>query len=417
MLVYFRISQICGAPSHEYSKSKRAVSVDISPCNGPSRHPDLINLNGYENLETDHVWCFQIDDHKVQSLNIALYETKPEKIQMARLNLPLLWFPIGLQVNESFPMRPAVLGVPAMMALLDVQISEKSIAPFSAGLGSLLITPAWRPQQKFPINPIQNRSDGSLPKRILRPSLSVGNDQITLQKVNESHQNLSILSDQNHSHNNDKNDHNNDDDSDYSIQMDLTPSDEEDITDKIHQENYSDSYSSDNEDEKENESLHNHNEPNKCQKQLNSIPVGSTSQNQTFSPEEQSYSHHHRHYRKKRHHHHKGEKHIHNNRHRITQQLNPHNRKAQPGHIGAYRSMDLPITMFPPISLQQSSNLKRDNQKFRATMDPFQSQHYVDTPVILHEESEIVTKISSSAANPFMHTGKRLLGNIFLKRK
>ena len=145
--VDLRIEQICGAPFYDQNINSRACICYLAPSKtlqDQKIDENLIIMKGYEDLKTDHIWTFEVEDYNVQSIVLIVCDTKPQINQIARLSLPLSWFPIDSYICDSFQMRPTIIGISPLMAKINVHLSNKNDKAMSAVSSALLFSPSWR---------------------------------------------------------------------------------------------------------------------------------------------------------------------------------------------------------------------------------------------------------------------------------
>jgi hypothetical protein len=76
---------------------------------------------------------------------LVIYEFYPNfgDIEIARLALPLTWFPPGHLISHPFPVVTRQSYGDCPMALLDIHLSRGKSVPFSAPPGKLCVAPTW----------------------------------------------------------------------------------------------------------------------------------------------------------------------------------------------------------------------------------------------------------------------------------
>ncbi|OHS94789.1 hypothetical protein TRFO_39028 [Tritrichomonas foetus] len=157
-MVHLRVGQIVFPGGKEVPHDTRKVYIQVLPAGDGATAP----LSGKDLLLTSTFWSFRFYDPQDTYIVIVITETLQNGTpnEVCRLSLPLTWFTVNAVVRSAFPMitRTPDLGIP--MAYLDVHITDTGALPFSAPLGPLLVTPAWKipeghsgylnPQQPFP---------------------------------------------------------------------------------------------------------------------------------------------------------------------------------------------------------------------------------------------------------------------------
>lgn len=145
--VFVRIPQINGAPGFDNCANTRELHVMLAP----GAHIKKITTRGLKVLTSDKILEFRFSNQVEQYIVIILVETRPKAMEIARLALPLAWFPTNIYVNETFPMRPLVPEIAPLIACVDVHISDNGMPPFTAAPGDMLVVPAYREFSNTPI--------------------------------------------------------------------------------------------------------------------------------------------------------------------------------------------------------------------------------------------------------------------------
>jgi hypothetical protein len=89
-------------------------------------------------------------------------------VEVARLVLPIMWFPLNQVVSCPFPMITRHADDETPMLLLDVHLSRGHVAAFSAPLGKLRVVPTW-PDPAF-MNPEKPEAPPQQPPEDAPPS-------------------------------------------------------------------------------------------------------------------------------------------------------------------------------------------------------------------------------------------------------
>ena len=139
--IYARVIQFTNCPSNEYYRDSRKLDVTILQTHEEYSSP----LAGLETLKTDQQFTFSVSDLANTSISFLIYETKPSKIDVARLTLPLSWFQPDTRVKDIYPMRALVAGIASPLAEVEIHVSTTFDEPFEVPPGELLVTPGWRP--------------------------------------------------------------------------------------------------------------------------------------------------------------------------------------------------------------------------------------------------------------------------------
>ncbi|OHT15109.1 hypothetical protein TRFO_14468 [Tritrichomonas foetus] len=380
MKAYLKIVQISGAPDNEYYRDSRIVAVSIAP-DLQKRSVFQVPLKGLESLETDQLWIFDVENYEMQSLSVTISETRPDRVQLARVNLPLCWFPLDKQVNESYPMRPLVLGIAPLVALIDVHIStDPRVQPFKVGFSGLLFEPGWRPPNNKNIGPPIDNSGkpAQVKKRLLKlnPKNSIDSNQTRPDNDSNDHNDTENINNNNSYNNATKQDDKSDDES---IQIDLSSSSSSDNEgDDDDDDDDDDDYSSDDEGNEDNENR-------KPMQNFYFAPGGNLFPVATFSIEptrklpnqkgkRKRHRHHHHGHHRHRHHHSHHDKQSHSSNKNSHKQASPNDRRhsSEKKHCKSSR----------PKELQPSQTFNRDTANVMTVLSSLQLQQFKDTPVI-----------------------------------
>jgi hypothetical protein len=139
--LYARIRKIYfpGAPT------TRLTLLEILKPENIGAFSPLIRLKEPDTLACSTVLSLRIEVPSRESqLSLLIHEYYPTfgDVEIARVILPLSWFPPNALVSYPFPLiTHRAEGAP--MVLIDVHLSEGKAAPFSAPPGRLRVAPSW----------------------------------------------------------------------------------------------------------------------------------------------------------------------------------------------------------------------------------------------------------------------------------
>jgi hypothetical protein len=91
--------------------------------------------------------------------------------EVARLVLPLVWFPVNRVVTHAFPMITRRQQDDCPMLLLDIHISSGRTPAFAVPLGKLKVVPTWTVPESMQIATVEGGGGQNCPLRVPISSL------------------------------------------------------------------------------------------------------------------------------------------------------------------------------------------------------------------------------------------------------
>lgn len=146
-VAYVKINQISGikidkSARYELSATLSSDNSIVSPVLFQIKKDD-INLY----LASDNIWMLPYEaNSKDDSISITILEGKKKYEKIAKLILPLKWYPPDTVVHESYPMHHFEDNEKkkrSIFADVVVHLSTKGTDPFHAPPGQLLVRPMW----------------------------------------------------------------------------------------------------------------------------------------------------------------------------------------------------------------------------------------------------------------------------------
>lgn len=146
-LAYVKISQISGLKIDKGARYE--LSATLSSDNSIVQPVlfEIKNNDGNSCLVSDNIWMLPYEiTAKDDSISLTLVEGKKKYNKVAKLILPLKWFPPDVVVHENYPMHHFEENENKkrkIFADILIHLSTKGADPFRAPPGQLLVRPMW----------------------------------------------------------------------------------------------------------------------------------------------------------------------------------------------------------------------------------------------------------------------------------
>jgi len=137
---YIRVKQLNQTPASSFIGGTFKMTIKLTPGSIPlsasftDQNPPMCN----------HVFRFDCQTFEKAIFEVCLNESAVfTKTDVARVTLPLNWFPINSVVEYWFPLKPLKPGTPEVFVLLVVHLADNYTSEFEAPPGKLLVKPCW----------------------------------------------------------------------------------------------------------------------------------------------------------------------------------------------------------------------------------------------------------------------------------
>jgi hypothetical protein len=141
-VAFVKVLEVSGLPVRK--PDTHQILVKLSPANQGSYGA----LFGTKPLTCDAIWSFVYEDPSSSALVFTIFSYDPAKAEVARVTLPLSWFPRNAVVTYDYPCRLVGRGAgDSLWAKVQVHLSEAGQPGFEGPPGALLVKPAWTAPQ------------------------------------------------------------------------------------------------------------------------------------------------------------------------------------------------------------------------------------------------------------------------------
>ena len=158
-VAYVKINQIYGLKINKNARYELSATLSsdnsiVTPVLFEIKNDDI---NSY--IFSGNIWMLPYEaTSKDDSISLTLVEGKKKYKKIAKLILPLKWFPPDTVIHESYPMHQFEENEKKkrkIFADINIHLSTKGTDPFRAPPGQLLVRPMWvnanAPQQQPPV--------------------------------------------------------------------------------------------------------------------------------------------------------------------------------------------------------------------------------------------------------------------------
>jgi hypothetical protein len=135
-VVFVKLVEVTGFPPSK--PDVHQVYVKLRPTEQGSYGP----LVGSQTFRCETVWSFVCEAAEGSAPSFSIWIFEPVRNEVARLTLPLPWFPANSVVTHEYPLR-SLFGGMSGWATVQVHLSEEGASAFRADPAGLLVTPAW----------------------------------------------------------------------------------------------------------------------------------------------------------------------------------------------------------------------------------------------------------------------------------
>jgi hypothetical protein len=139
--VYVRVQKLFLS---NYPHSRLTLFQSIGPENS-GVHTPLVRLAEPNMFVSSSILALTTvpSPHSQLSFVVSEFHESFGDVQLARLVLPIMWFPLNKVVSCPFPMITRHADDETPLLLLDVHLSRGHVGAFSAPLGKLYVVPTW----------------------------------------------------------------------------------------------------------------------------------------------------------------------------------------------------------------------------------------------------------------------------------
>ena len=137
---FVRVRQLSQTPIGNFLGSTFRIFIKLTP----GSIPLAANFTNQNPPICNHVFRFECQTFEKTIFEVILNETAVfSKTEIARVSLPLNWFPINKIVEYWFPLKPIKLGTLDLFVFMEIHLSDNLDSEFEAPPGKLLVKPCW----------------------------------------------------------------------------------------------------------------------------------------------------------------------------------------------------------------------------------------------------------------------------------
>ena len=118
----------------------------------PGSIPLVANFTDSNPPICNHVYRFDMQSTEKAVFEFFLVESQVfSKADIARVTLPLSWFPKDQVVTQWFPLKPVKPGTGDLLVLCEIHLCFNGSPEFQAPPGSMLVKPCWQVPAGLPV--------------------------------------------------------------------------------------------------------------------------------------------------------------------------------------------------------------------------------------------------------------------------
>jgi hypothetical protein len=145
---FVRVRQLSQTPVGNFVGGKFNMAIKLTP----GSIPLIANFADSNPPVCNHVYRFDMQTADKAVFEVTLMESNVfSKTDIARVTLPLNWFPKDRVLTHWFPLKPIKHGTGDLLVLFDIHISYDGSPEFQAAPGNLLVKPCWIVPRGLPI--------------------------------------------------------------------------------------------------------------------------------------------------------------------------------------------------------------------------------------------------------------------------
>ena len=173
---FIRVRQLSQTPIGNFIGGKFNMAIKLTP----GSIPLIANFTDSNPPVCNHVYRFDMQTAEKAVFEVTLMESNVfSKVDIARVTLPLNWFPKDCVVTQWFPLKSIKQGTGDLLVLFEVHICYDGSKEFQAAPGNLLVKPCWNVPRGLLIVSSLGAVGGTISKEKVQPqNYSVGQSQM-----------------------------------------------------------------------------------------------------------------------------------------------------------------------------------------------------------------------------------------------